>query len=521
MKKRTLLILTAVFSIILLVYACRRDLDNIIKDQEVPAVALETAKVWYMQQTGSYKGNGADRLKPLWRDAWNIRTAGGNSLLVVPTPEHYVQNRELKIRRVVLFTISNGQVKNGSIIEFIGNNYDVTGHLNELVLNHQKSKINGFSGSIIQYDVNYKPVKSDVYENGEITGKKTKIKSLPHGYQKSADVKRSIATEEVTCDPVIPVMIGWPDPLPGGEGCTVYYLEEKTVDDNGCYIWVCFRFQSVSCSGGSGSAGGSGSGSGSGSAGGDGNPPYGGGGGGNYLLIKRDSSVTNNAKISCILNNLEGKNTSGQDISQTKFDDLLTTFREGSTWNLTYKLDEVYNSANQAVNAQTKYVGENNFEIHYNIGYTDMNASVIGKTFIHEAFHAYLSQKAIETWGSGNPQQWKTETEDMDLNELLHYIEVTKNYSLEGIEHDFMAKNLDRMIPVLKEFIDPYQSLNLPDDAYKGLMLQGLEGSKYYEDNIATSTETKVYDGQNYSLKDYYNFIVNQKIIAVILVECM
>ena len=63
------------------------------------------------------------------------------------------------------------------------------------------------------------------------------------------------------------------------------------------------------------------------------------------------------------------------------------------------------------------------------------------------------------------------------------------------------------MISVLKEFIDPYQILNLPDDAYKGLMLQGLQGSKYYKDNIANSTQTKVYNGSNLSLEQYYNQI--------------
>ena len=53
------------------------------------------------------------------------------------------------------------------------------------------------------------------------------------------------------------------------------------------------------------------------------------------------------------------------------------------------------------------------------------------------------------------------------------------------------------MVPVLKEFIDPYQSLNLPDDAYKGLMLQGLQESNYYKDNILNSAETRNYEGEN------------------------
>ena len=69
------------------------------------------------------------------------------------------------------------------------------------------------------------------------------------------------------------------------------------------------------------------------------------------------------------------------------------------------------------------------------------------------------------------------------------------------------SENIDRMIPVLKEFIDPYQSLNLPDDAYKGLMLQGLQESNYYKDNILNSAETRTYEGVTYSIKEYYNQI--------------
>ncbi|WP_155975635.1 hypothetical protein [Daejeonella oryzae] len=53
-----------------------------------------------------------------------------------------------------------------------------------------------------------------------------------------------------------------------------------------------------------------------------------------------------------------------------------------------------------------------------------------------------------------------------------------------------MAVNLDKMIAAFKEFIDPTNTLNFPDDAYKGLMLQGLEASTYYSKHL-NSTETK------------------------------
>ena len=70
-----------------------------------------------------------------------------------------------------------------------------------------------------------------------------------------------------------------------------------------------------------------------------------------------------------------------------------------------------------------------------------------------------------------------------------------------------MAVNLERMIPILKEFVDPDNTLNLPEDAYKGLMLQGLQESNYYKNNIVNSTETKSYNGSILNMVDYYNNI--------------
>jgi hypothetical protein len=56
------------------------------------------------------------------------------------------------------------------------------------------------------------------------------------------------------------------------------------------------------------------------------------------------------------------------------------------------------------------------------------------------------------------------------------------------------------MIPVLKEFIDPDNSLNLSLDAYKGLLYQGLHESEYYKTNILGSTETRSFNGNSFSL---------------------
>ena len=236
------------------------------------------------------------------------------------------------------------------------------------------------------------------------------------------------------------------------------------------------------------------------------------------FIITRDITIINNPKVNCILNRLEGKDANGNN-TQTKYDDLLLAFSNNNNWNLTYKLGLPVDQYGQPVMGQTQRIpNSNNFNIIFNQNSTDILSSIIGKTFIHEAFHAYLNQKALETWGSLNPNQWINDTKDLTLNELFTYIEVTKGKTMNDISHNFMAANIDRMIPVLKEFIDPDNSLNLPEDTYKGLLYQGLHESEYYKTNILGSTETRSFNGITYSLSEYFNNI--SSIASLVNLNC-
>ena len=67
-----------------------------------------------------------------------------------------------------------------------------------------------------------------------------------------------------------------------------------------------------------------------------------------------------------------------------------------------------------------------------------------------------------------------------------------------------MAENLQKTIDALKEFIDPTNSRNLREDAYKGLLFEGLQESNFYKTNILNSTEKRLYNGRLYFLPEYF-----------------
>jgi hypothetical protein len=102
------------------------------------------------------------RLKPIWEDAWTLKSG----LLIVPAPEFPNYNPKITIRRFYAFTSSNGAIVDGRIVEFLGNEYDVNANVELLVSNIDKDYIKGFDGSILRYDINYSPLSSSTFKNG-------------------------------------------------------------------------------------------------------------------------------------------------------------------------------------------------------------------------------------------------------------------------------------------------------------------------------------------------------------------
>lgn len=197
------------------------------------------------------------------------------------------------------------------------------------------------------------------------------------------------------------------------------------------------------------------------------------------LIIRTDSSITNNPKAKCALEKLLRNNT--------KFDSLINAFT-GQTYNLKFQIKTLSGSKR----AETTWDAYNhqNFEINLNRSFINSNAPVlqVAKTLLHEAFHANLMQRAYLIFGASEiNSNWIKKPENMDLNELIDIFESKlSGTSIETIHHEYMAKNINVIAAGLKEFAQKYDFNynNYDEYDYLGVAWEGLHETQYFIQNI-------------------------------------
>ncbi|NHA07720.1 hypothetical protein G7092_28225 [Mucilaginibacter sp. HC2] len=187
MKKRTLSFITVLFTLCLLIFACRKEINNLVVNDHpnVSADLLESAKIWndkIVAQSAAInqKTENFVTLKPQWKDSWTIDSKPGTKFIAVPTIEDHVSNRSINIRRLYVFEANNNQITDGKIIEFVGFNYPVDHELDNLIKNFHSNIIVGFNGAIIQCDLNFRWTEGAVYENGNIKQNNITIAKSTH-----------------------------------------------------------------------------------------------------------------------------------------------------------------------------------------------------------------------------------------------------------------------------------------------------------------------------------------------------
>lgn len=164
--KRKLDLLMILFASALVLLSCRKEMGAMMVDRvERPSASLlEAAENFYMQQIDT--DDGKVKLKPKWKDSWVVYQASG-PLLIVPAPEQRIQNKAIHIRRFFTFQSEQGHITAAHINELISPDLDVGKHAELLLTSAGNEEIAGFTGSMIQYDVNYVLQGSIVYQAGK------------------------------------------------------------------------------------------------------------------------------------------------------------------------------------------------------------------------------------------------------------------------------------------------------------------------------------------------------------------
>ena len=168
---------------------------------------------------------------------------------------------------------------------------------------------------------------------------------------------------------------------------------------------------------------------------------------------------------------------------------ILSAFADNQVYNVTFTISPL-----DTGDGLSTCQGGNNFLVQINA--TDANNPTYSRiylaaTFIHEAFHAKLRQKALATLGSTVIATWPKPIDDMDLSQLATYFEQeSKAENLwESVTHDWMVENIDLKGASLQQYVQTwyhatYAQAGSDPTVYQDLMYMGLQNSTLFQEDV-------------------------------------
>ena len=200
--------------------------------------------------------------------------------------------------------------------------------------------------------------------------------------------------------------------------------------------------------------------------------------------IKPDTSITNHPLVLCVYTHLMNPNLNHG------LKSILASFDDNQVYNITFALSPGLTTDD----GECSYLGNNAFLITLNAGEaedSDYSRIYLASTFIHEAFHAKLRQKALETFGEASISTWPKPIDDMTLAELATYFEAeSKSANIwESVEHDWMVDNIATLATSLEQFVQTYYkatyaSVGSDLAPYEALMYMGLQDATIYQEEV-------------------------------------
>lgn len=111
-------------------------------------------------------------LNPQWTGARIETLSNGAKAAIVPSKEYTLDNKKLFMLREFVFLLNPAgtKIKNGKIVEIIGEADYIKKNKDKLTHLYNSDFIRGFNGTIMTYDVNYRFLWSKTFKNGIIKG---------------------------------------------------------------------------------------------------------------------------------------------------------------------------------------------------------------------------------------------------------------------------------------------------------------------------------------------------------------
>lgn len=111
-------------------------------------------------------------LEPLWEKTRIEKLNNGAIAAIVPSKEYVLDNLKISMLREFVFLLnpSGTKIKNGKIVEIIGETSYIKENKDKLTHLYNSDFIRGFNGTIMTYDVNYRFLWSKTYKDGVING---------------------------------------------------------------------------------------------------------------------------------------------------------------------------------------------------------------------------------------------------------------------------------------------------------------------------------------------------------------
>ncbi|KQC01350.1 hypothetical protein [Pedobacter sp. Hv1] len=264
--KKTIYLITF---LTVLVSSCKKELRMSLETPS--ATLLDKTKQFYDKQTAllSAKANqlssidGATGTKskkkakfpPLWENAQTGAIANDKHIISVPLAVYQLDVKDVNYIRKVVFTENEGEITAGKITEVFASPEMIAAHGNELANGQVSPESIGFTGSIVNYNLEYKEAKGKYYKNGVAAKGEVSISEKPAAMSvKLQQTKDGSSTNKAKVSAISgnDRTISAIDPVfDDGENCDNVYevYIEKDASGNVTY-WEMIRFLYRICTGG-------------------------------------------------------------------------------------------------------------------------------------------------------------------------------------------------------------------------------------------------------------------------------